>query len=94
MNNIYFNMMVLIYCLYLCITVTMTVEGEARLCACKTSLSPTVILYYWLFQDNTTGRSEAILLWWFYLFYILMLKFCAVCTSCTVRVTEWQPIRK
>ena len=29
-----------------------------------------------------TGRSKAILLLWFYLFYVLESNFCAVCTLC------------
>ena len=40
-----------------------TAEDGARLGPCKTGLSPTVILF--------TDRSKAILLLWFYLFYVL-----------------------
>ena len=34
-----------------------------------------------------TDRSNAILLWWFLLFYVLMFKsFCAVCTLCVFHI--------
>ena len=48
-------------------------EGEG---ACETSLSPSVILYYWSFQGNTF----VVILFVFY----FVLKFCEVCTLCSL----------
>ena len=51
------------------------VKLRVRLGACKTGLSPPV--------KCVTDRSKAIILWWFFLFYVLVFNFfCAVGALC------------
>ena len=64
-----------------------------KLWSCKTGLSPSVIF--------VTDRSKAILLWWFFLFYVSVFKIFVllapyVCFHIfsSVWVTEWPPIGK